>query len=53
MAEVRMMTYPFSVREDVVAELRLPVDLTPKEAERLAQFIAAIALDRAAGEAGK
>lgn len=42
---VQMVTYPYPVRLGLMAQLTLPVDLTSKEAERLAKFVASLAFD--------
>jgi hypothetical protein len=39
-----MVRYPFPIRPLVLAELSLPVDLRPEEAERLGAFIASLAV---------
>lgn len=41
----RLVVYPFPLRGDVFAELRLPADLTPDEAERMAAFIKTLAVE--------
>jgi|SRR5437016_7988587 len=41
---VRLVVYPFPVRPDVFAELKLPADLTAEEAERLSGFLRSVAL---------
>ena len=38
------LTYPFEVRDGVIAELRLPIGLTRTEAERVAAFVMTLAL---------
>lgn len=43
-AGVRLVVYPFPVRPDVFAELKLPADLTAEEAERLCGFLRSVAL---------
>jgi hypothetical protein len=40
----RLVVYPFPVRPDVFAELKLPADLTLDEATRLGNFLKAVAL---------
>jgi hypothetical protein len=40
----RLVVYPFPVRPDVFAELKLPADLTLDEANRLSAFLKAVAL---------
>ncbi len=40
----RLVVYPFPVRPDVFAELKLPADLTADEADRLSAFLRAIAI---------
>lgn len=44
MTEPERITYPFPLRPGVVAELRLPSDLTLAEAKRLSGFLASLAL---------
>jgi hypothetical protein len=41
---VRLVVYPFPVRPDVFAELKLPANLSADEAERLSTFLRALAL---------
>lgn len=43
----KLIVYPFPVRPDVFAELRLPADLTIDEALRLSAFLKAVALSDA------
>lgn len=45
----RLVVYPFPVRADVFAELKLPADLTLEEANRLSAFLKAVALSDAGG----
>lgn len=45
----RLVVYPFPVRPDVFAELKLPADLTLDEATRLSAFLKAIALSDGSG----
>lgn len=40
----KLVVYPFPVRPDVFAELKLPADLTAEEATRLGTFLKAVAL---------
>lgn len=40
----KLVVYPFPVRPDVFAELKLPADLTGEEAFRLSAFLKALAL---------
>lgn len=40
----KLIVYPFPVRPDVFAELKLPADLTVEEANRLSAFLKAVAL---------
>jgi len=40
-----MITYPFPLRDSVLASLQLPADLSRKEAKRLGAFIESLALD--------
>jgi hypothetical protein len=40
----KLVVYPFPVRPDVFAELKLPADLTVDEAMRLSAFLKAVAL---------
>jgi len=46
----KLVVYPFPVRPNVFAELKLPADLTVDEASRLSAFLKAIALSD--GDAG-
>lgn len=43
-SSTRLVVYPFPVRPEVFAELKLPADLTTDEANRLAAFLKAVAL---------
>jgi hypothetical protein len=43
-----LIDYPFPIRSGVTARLHLPVDLTSAESQRLANFIASLAIDMAA-----
>ena len=47
-AAARLVVYPFPVRQDLFAELKLPADLSLEEARRLARFLEAVALTDAA-----
>lgn len=40
-----IVTYPFPIRDGVLAALELPADLTEREAERVAAFVASLAMD--------
>lgn len=40
----KLVVYPFPVRPDVFAELKLPADLTLEEANRLSAFLNAVAM---------
>lgn len=40
-----IITYPFPIRDGVLASLELPADLTPREAERVAAFVASLAVE--------
>jgi hypothetical protein len=40
-----LVVYPFPVRPEVFAELKLPADLTLEEASRMSAFLKALALD--------
>jgi hypothetical protein len=40
------MDYPFPIRPGITAHLQLPVDLTTSESQRLANFIASLAIDK-------
>ena len=40
----RLVVYPFPVRQDLFAELKLPADLSLDEARRLGRFLEAVAL---------
>ncbi len=42
---VEMVRYPFLVRPGVRVHVELPADLTAKEAERVAKFVASLAFD--------
>jgi hypothetical protein len=46
----RLVVYPFPVRPDVFAELKLPADLTLDEATRLSAFLKALALAEPSGD---
>ena len=48
-SSAKLVVYPFPVRPDVFAELKLPADLTVDEAGRLSAFLKAIALTDAGG----
>lgn len=48
-SSARLVVYPFPVRPDVFAELKLPADLTIDEALRLGAFLKAIALSDPGG----
>jgi hypothetical protein len=45
----KLVVYPFPVRPDVFAELKLPADLTVDEALRLSAFLRAVALSEPGG----
>ncbi len=45
----KLVVYPFPVRPDVFAELKLPADLTVDEALRLSAFLKAVALTDSGG----
>src|SRR5260370_29602790 len=45
----KLVVYPFPVRPDVFAELKLPADLTVDEALRLSSFLKAVALSEPGG----
>lgn len=45
----KLVVYPFPVRPDVFAELKLPADLTVDEALRLSAFLKAVALSDSGG----
>lgn len=45
-ARVAIITYPFPIRDGVLASIELPADLTAREAGRLASFIEALAVDQ-------
>jgi hypothetical protein len=47
-----LMDYPFPIRAGITARLQLPVDLTTAESQRLANFIASLAIDTAVVDAG-
>lgn len=40
-----IITYPFPIRDGVLASIELPADLTGREARRLAAFIESVAID--------
>lgn len=40
-----MVTYPYPVRPGILAQLKLPEDLTSREAERIARFVASLAFE--------
>jgi hypothetical protein len=40
-----MVTYPYPVRPGLLAQVSLPADLTAKEADRVAKFVASLAFD--------
>lgn len=42
-----IITYPFPIRDGVLGSLELPADLTKREAERVAAFVASLAVDEA------
>lgn len=46
---IRLVVYPFPVRSDVFAELKLPADLTIDEATRLSAFLRALAMSDSTG----
>lgn len=41
---IRLLEHTFPVRRDVIAVLKLPLDLTAQEAERVGAFVAALAM---------
>jgi hypothetical protein len=43
-AEPNMCAHSFRLRQDVTVSLNLPIDLSTREAERLARFIQALPL---------
>jgi hypothetical protein len=43
--DATMITYPYPVRPGLVAQVSLPADLTVKEAERVAKFVASLAFE--------
>jgi hypothetical protein len=43
-AEANMHAHSFRLRQDVTVSLNLPIDLSTREAERLARFIHALPL---------
>lgn len=47
-----MVTYPFPIRAGVLAELRLPVDLSGGAADRVGTFVKAIAITNPATHSG-
>ncbi len=48
-SSAKLVVYPFPVRPDVFAELKLPADLTLDEASRLGAFLKAVALSDPGG----
>lgn len=40
-----MVSYPYPVRPGMLAHIQLPADLTSREAERIARFVASLAFD--------
>jgi hypothetical protein len=48
-SSAKLVVYPFPVRPDVFAELKLPADLTPDEALRLGAFLKAVAVSEPGG----
>lgn len=42
--DAKLITYPFPVRDGVLAEVKLPADLHPEEAERMAGFLKSLAI---------
>jgi len=44
-AGVTMVDYPYPVRPGLLAQISLPEDLTAKEAERVAKFVASLAFE--------
>lgn len=45
MSAAGMVTYPYPVRPGLLAQIMLPEDLTAKEAERVAKFVASLAFE--------
>lgn len=45
-----MIEYPFPLRDDLLARLLLPRDLTTDEAKRLVAFVNALAIDEPKSE---
>lgn len=48
-SRAKLVVYPFPVRPDVFAELKLPADLTLDEAQRLSAFLKALAMSDGGG----
>jgi len=48
-SSTKLVVYPFPVRPDVFAELKLPADLTADEASRLGAFLKAVAISDGGG----
>ncbi len=47
-----LIEYPFPIRSGVTARLQLPIDLTTAESQRLANFIASLAVDMGSVDVG-
>jgi hypothetical protein len=47
-----LIDYPFPIRSGMTVRLQLPVDLTTAESQRLANFIASLAVDMGSADAG-
>lgn len=45
-----VMDYPFPLRENCIARLQLPIDIKIAEADRIANFLRALAIDSAASK---
>lgn len=46
---VRMIQYPFPLRDDCIAQLRLPVELTKTDVERLSSYLHSLVLETEEG----
>lgn len=46
-----LVTYPFPIRAEILAELSLPVDLSAEEADRVATFVKALVMTKSSGSA--
>ena len=44
MSEHELVVFPIAIREDVVAQVKVPRDLTKAEAEKIARVVMALAV---------